>query len=838
DEAHALVFAADYACAALWRHWGIEPAALLGYSLGEYVAACLAGVFSLQDAIGLVIRRARLVMEAPAGAMTAVALPADATSRLLAAGLSVAALNGPMTTVVAGPVTPMAELERELGAKGIAHQRLRTDRAMHSAMLEELRDKVAALVREVPREAPGLPFVSNLTGTWITAEEARDPDYWAAHMCGTVRFADGVGALMAEGGVLIEAGPGNLRSLAAQVLADRGERPAVVATLRTAADPADDRAFILRAAGSLWTYGARLDWRAMRGERAGRLTDLPTYPFEHQRFWPDVKARPDRGTRPPAAAAAAGDGRLAEDAWLNVAEWREQEAADGTPAGPFLLLADRLGVAERLAERLADLGTCTIVTEGAAFEDAGGGRFAVRPDSPADYAALAERLAAGGGLPRTVVHLWSLTGDQPDGPDELSQDTVRLRQRLGFTSLTNLAVALAERSVDGLRVLVGTDHAHRVEDGEPVAPGKATLAGPCLTLPQEHPGLACRTVDLPALAPQPDEPDGADGADGAALADRLMTELGWPGADVTIAYRSGRRLVRRYAPVAAPRRDGTGLPLRDGGVYLITGGLGQLGLVFARHVAGHVARPRLILLSRGGLPARDEWDRLLADGEDAAAAGRVRAVLELERLGATVLPHAADVSDRAAMSALVGEVHDRFGPVNGVVHGAGVTSAGAFAMAAALTDGSAAEHFAAKVYGTLALWEVLAAEPLDFCLLQSSMSAELGGLGFTAYAAANAFLASFPDAVRGDGAAAWRSVCWDAWRSTLEQVSAGIGAALADHAMTDEEGLRALGAVYGAGGRRLIVSTADLAARRAQWVPGGDPLADGDPLAGGDPSAP
>jgi phthiocerol/phenolphthiocerol synthesis type-I polyketide synthase E len=824
DEAHALVFAADYACAALWRHWGIEPSALIGYSLGEYVAACLAGVFSLHDAIGLVIRRARLVMEAPAGAMTAIALPADATSRLLPAGLSVAALNGPMTTVVSGPATGMAELERELGAKGIAHQRLRTDRAMHSALLEELRDKVAALVREVPREAPRMPYVSNLTGTWITAEQACDPAYWAAHMCGPVRFADGVGVLMAEGGVLLEAGPGNLRSLAAQVLADSGKQPAVVATLRTAADPADDRAFILRAAGSLWTHGVQLDWRAMRGERPGRVTGLPTYPFEHQRFWPATEVRPSATeTRPPAVAAANGDRRLAEDAWLNVAEWRKQEAANGTPAGPFLLLADRLGVAERLAGRLADFGTCTIVTEGDSFEDTGGGRFAVRPDSQADYVALAEHLAAGGGLPRTVIHLWNLTGDQPDGPDELSQDTVRLRQRLGFASLTNLGVVLAGRSAEGVRVLVATDRAQRVEDGEPVAPGKATLVGPCLTLPQEYPGLACRTVDLPALAPWPDE------ADGTTLADHLMTELGWPGSDGTIAYRSGHRLVRRYAPVAAPRRDGTGLPLRDDGVYLITGGLGQLGLVFARHIAQQVARPRLILLSRGGLPARDGWDRLLADGADVAEGGRVRAVLELEQLGATVLPHAADVSDLAAMSALVEEVHDRFGPVNGVVHGAGVTSASGFAMAAALTDSSVAEHFAAKVYGTLALSEVLSAEPLDFCLLQSSMSAELGGLGFTAYAAANAFLASFPDAIRGDGAAAWRSVCWDAWQSTLEQVSAGIGSALADHAMTDDEGLRALGAVYGASGRGLIVSTADLAARRAQWVPGGDPLADSAP---------
>ncbi len=901
DEAHAAVFAADYACARLWQHWGVEPSALLGYSLGEYVAACLAGVFSLDDAIGLVIRRARLVMEAPEGAMTAVALPADATSRLLPSDVTVAALNGPMTTVVAGPVTSMSELERELCVQGIAHQRLRTDRAMHSAVLEDLRDKVAALVRDTPREVPRIPFVSNLTGTWITAEQARDPDYWAAHMCGTVKFADDVATLMAEGGILLEAGPGNMRSLAAQILAaqspaahtsgNNAERPVVVATLPTAADPADERGFILRAAGTLWTYGVPLDWRAMRGDQPGRATSLPTYPFEHQRFWPAVKAPalPAENTALPAEnivlparrqpqsvetratetqatetqatetrpAAADGDGRLAEDAWLNAPQWQAQAAPDGVPVGPFLLLADSLGVAERLAGQLAEFGTCTVVTEGASFEDGGGGRFALRPDSQADYAALVDRLAAAGELPRTVVHLWSLTGDQPDGPDELSQDTVRLRQRLGFASLTSLTVALAGKSAQGVRVLVATDRARRVEPGEPVAPGKATLVGPCLTLPQEYPGVACRIVDLPALAPRPDGADGPDDTNGTLLAGHLMTELAWPGSDVLIAYRSGRRLVRRHAAAVAPQRAGAGLPLRNGGVYLITGGLGKLGLVFARHIASQAAGPRLILLSRGGLPARDEWDALLADGADAEAAARVRAVVELERLGATVLPSATDVADPTAMSALVEEIHDRFGPVNGVVHGAGVTSASGFAMAADLTDSTVladkrvAEHFAAKVYGTLVLTDVLSAEPLDFCLLQSSMSAELGGLGFTAYAAANAFLASFPDAVPGDGAAAprpvgwrpvsWRTVCWDAWQSTLEQMSGGIGSALAEHAMTDDEALRALGAVYRTEERMLVVSTADLAARRAKWVAGGDPLADADPRAGSadvDASAP
>ncbi|WP_369268501.1 acyltransferase domain-containing protein, partial [Streptomyces harbinensis] len=211
DVGHAAVFAVDYACAALWRAHGVTPAALLGYSLGEYVAACLAGVFSLPDALLLVIRRARLVAGAEPGAMTTVALAPGRLTPLLTPGVLLAATNGPLTCVVSGPVDAVAAFEERLRAERVAFMRIATDRAMHHPLLAERAAELEALVASLPRHAPRVPYVSNVTGDWITEEEARDPGYWARHLCGTVRFAEGVRRL-ADGRprVLLEAGPGQL----------------------------------------------------------------------------------------------------------------------------------------------------------------------------------------------------------------------------------------------------------------------------------------------------------------------------------------------------------------------------------------------------------------------------------------------------------------------------------------------------------------------------------------------------------------------------------------------------------------------------------------------------
>lgn len=278
---HAAVFVVEVALARLLMEWGIRPQAMIGYSLGEYSAACLAGVFSLADGLTLVARRARLIEALPAGAMLAVPLPVEEIEPLLRDGVGIAAVNGPAHQVVSGPLAAVEALEADLTGRGVLCRRLQAHHAGHSSMLEPIAGRLRELVSGFTLRPPEIPFVSNVTGTWIRPEEATDPDYWVRHLLGTVRFGDGLTRLFETGSALLEVGPGqSLTSFAKRhpAAAEAGQAGLTFATLRAAHSPQPDRAFLLSTLGRLWMAGVPVDWAATHPEGRKRL-DLPAEVF-------------------------------------------------------------------------------------------------------------------------------------------------------------------------------------------------------------------------------------------------------------------------------------------------------------------------------------------------------------------------------------------------------------------------------------------------------------------------------------------------------------------------------------------------------------------------------
>jgi acyl transferase domain-containing protein len=279
------LFVIEYALARLWMSWGIQPAAMIGHSLGEYVAACLAGVFTRDDALRLLARRARMMQDLPSGAMLAVRAQLDDFAAELTPATSVAALNSPRLTVISGDHAAIAELEARLSARDIAHKKLPTSHAFHSPMMEPIVASFAEFVSTIPRDAPEKRWVSGLTGKPITDAEATDPAYWAQQMRQPVRFMDGVGQLMDPGLVLLEVGPGQaLSSLARQHPARKPEQLALT-SLHPAQESAGDLDYLMTAVGRLWAAGTPIDWLAFRGDAQGRRISLPIYPFERKRYW-------------------------------------------------------------------------------------------------------------------------------------------------------------------------------------------------------------------------------------------------------------------------------------------------------------------------------------------------------------------------------------------------------------------------------------------------------------------------------------------------------------------------------------------------------------------------
>jgi amino acid adenylation domain-containing protein len=290
--AQTALFAVEYSLARLWASWGVHPRAMIGHSIGEYVAACLSGVFTLDDALGLVSKRGRLMQQLPSGAMLAVRLPESELTRLLEGDLSIAAINSPSTSVVSGTHEFVNRLSDRLKTLGVPCRYVRTSHAFHSPMVESVIAPFVEAVARTKLESPKIPFISNVTGTWIATEEATNPEYWGRQLREPVRFASGIGELLRKSDVvLLEVGPGQTLRRAAAQQAGHWLRHPPMASLPDAEDKAGTQKQLLESLGRLWLAGVPIDWESFQTGRKRRRIALPTYPFERKRYW--VEPRPD-----------------------------------------------------------------------------------------------------------------------------------------------------------------------------------------------------------------------------------------------------------------------------------------------------------------------------------------------------------------------------------------------------------------------------------------------------------------------------------------------------------------------------------------------------------------
>lgn len=284
--AQPALFAVEYALARLWMSWGVQPGAMVGHSIGEYVAACLAGIFSLQEALLLVAARGRLMQELPGGSMLAVSLPEAELENYLASDLSVAAVNAPSLCVLSGENEAVAALENRLKDAEIGFTRLHTSHAFHSAMMDPLLPEFREQVKQVQMHSPQIRILSNLTGQWLSEEDAIDPEYWVRHLRHTVRFSDSIGLSLKEAGwILLEVGPGNTLSTLARQQQGEMKNQVILSSIRHPKEERSDVEFILNTLGGLWLGGVEVDWSGFYQNEKRYRVSLPTYPFERRRHW-------------------------------------------------------------------------------------------------------------------------------------------------------------------------------------------------------------------------------------------------------------------------------------------------------------------------------------------------------------------------------------------------------------------------------------------------------------------------------------------------------------------------------------------------------------------------
>lgn len=792
------IFIVEYALARLLHYYGVQPAAVIGHSLGEYVAAVVAGVLAPEDALALVICRSRLMQVMKAGAMVAVGLNEPDLRPRLEAGLCVAAVNSPGQTVVSGDGEAIVRFSDLLAGDGVPHFRLETSHAFHSPMMEGIESAFRKELGRVKFKRQNIPLVSNLTGVWASDEELATPDYWIAQALNPVRFSDGINTLSRlEPACYIEVGPGKvLTNLAKETLDGRTEGPLIVSLgKRQGSDAYLD---FLEALGKAWERGVNIKYDKAEIVAKGRIRSLPPYPFERRPYWLPPLTQ-STSTRQENILE-----RIYSMGWEKTSSSRSYKSG-----GRCLIIGGArsfdLSIGKALAVRGAEI---VYVREGSHYAQADNMSFTVRPDSREDFEAVLRVLQAKGWQPQYIFHALSLA-DSPvsDGfPD--SAERWELASRRGARSLLALTQAWSRTMEERQVSVVFAGHRYaKIHPDDAVLPESSAVAGLALVIPQELTNIGVRFLDLPESA------FGQEGDHGDILG-VLAEDILDPEGLRVIAYRQGARWMQVVRSAVAPTGTlkGRAKILRSFGTYVVIGGLEGLGYTVAKHLLSSYRAQVVIVDTSERGP-----DGSLSSQE---VAFRLETLRTCGRSGALAVVHVTE--EEAVRSAL-----ESLPAVDAIIHAARIFK-DAFRLVEDMNAADLDRQYRRKVFSFLQVFSLLRNKAPRAVVLFSSLSSVLGGIGNGAYASANSCIDAIARArhsAEGDETK-WISIAWDAWHLPhLKEAPSIAGTELEAYALSEQKGLETFEEIVDGEYRENVIVADNLSARRAMWVDRVDPQA-------------
>ncbi|MEM8829558.1 MAG: beta-ketoacyl synthase N-terminal-like domain-containing protein [Cyanobacteria bacterium P01_G01_bin.19] len=796
EYAQLAIFVIEYALAQLWMDWGIMPEVLIGHSIGEYVAATIAGVFDLEDALKIVATRANLMQQQPAGVMLSVALSAKEIEQYLKGEVSLAVSNAPSLCAVSGEEKAIASLETVLQDKGIACRRLKTSHGFHSSLMDGAIAPLVKALEKTPLHAPRIPFISNVTGTWITNQQATNPEYWGEHLRQTVRFAEGIEEIVKEPNrILLEVGAGKtLTTLAQQI----SKQHVALTSIRHPKDkpPLDkggwgDLSFLLNTCGRLWLAGVNISWDKLHSDKPYRVS-LPTYPFERQRYWiePDsVESNLPTTTKQRVSNS---------NSWFYIPTWSKvlplpkiDSAELAQNPNLWLIFADELGVVDSLKESLviAKQQVITVIT-GEEFKVVDESQVTCPPQGGINdrhnYEELWQYLSDRDFIPSQIIYFPENCKGEWHSPIASNN--------ISFSNLLDLVKTLGEQRLDNsIQISVLVNNLQDIIGTEDIQLNNSTLTGITTVISQEYPQIDCRVIDLDRIERR-QKAEGRRQKEGESLRvddfDYLVSEILTP-SNISIAYRCDRRWQKTYENISL---DSNKTRLRSQGIYLVFGSINSsLGRVWAEYLQDKF-QVRVVLVG---------------DVEDAGAKG--------------IRPINADINDKEAVRNAIAEVESSLGEIDGVFYSTPMTNQNSASIIAELNSSHWKYNYRTKINPLHILAECLADKQLDFVLVQSSLSSILGGLGLAAYAGANCYLDAFVEQQNNlpQNHTPWFSVNWDACQTETEKQNiSGIGASLSEYSLTPQEIGEATEKILAlAAGSQIIVSKGDLQARIDRWLP-------------------
>ncbi|MFN6562983.1 MAG: SDR family NAD(P)-dependent oxidoreductase [Nostoc sp. ChiSLP01] len=607
--------------------------------------------------------------------------------------------------------------------------------------------------RKVKLNPPRIRFISNVTGSWITDAQATNPNYWSQNLQQNVK-SDTIYQLLEQfEGVFLDVGPGqNLSRLIKEHL-DINTKQHVLNSLPQ--NQQSDISFLLQTLGQLWLFGVNIDWSEFYSEEQRHRLPLPTYPFERQRYWIEAK-KPEQDNND-SSLSLAKKPDIAD--WFYIPYWKpslppakldSQELVPGKSC--ILVFIDECGFGINLVKQLEKQNLDVVkVKVGDSYTILDKPEYTINPKSHHDYDVLFEELFKQNKLPKKILHLWNVTAV---GDRELDIAELELAQIKGFYSLLFIAQTLGRlESTNDFEITVISNNLQSVTGTEVLCPEKATLLGPVKVISQEYANINCRSIDV--ILPQ----DGSWQEE--KLIENLLAELTIDKPEKLIAYRGLNRWVQSFEPVRFEKTQIEKPRLREKGIYLITGGLGGIGLVLAEYLARTV-QAKLLLVGRSALPNKNEWSQWLSTHDETDSTScKIRKIQKLENLGAEVLAIAADVSNIEQMQSAIAQAQEQFGQLNGVIHAAGIPGGGAIQRK---IPEEAEKILAPKVKGTIVIDTIIKNVELDFFVLVSSNSSIVAEFGQVDYCAANAFLDAYARCNAGKQNRFITSINWDTWQ--------------------------------------------------------------------------
>lgn len=704
------LFSLEYSLAQLLQSWGFKADAYIGHSLGEYVAACLAGVFSLDDALKIIIARGHLMSKTESGSMLAIHATRDSISLDAWPGLSVAAINSANNFVVSGADADIERLTSYLSGDNINHTILQTSHAFHSSLMDPILDEFRSVLESIQFNEANTPIVSNVSGEWANKIELCDPEYWVSHMRGTVQFKDGIETMLANEDVFfLELGPGKtLCSLARQAKnISRSHRFA--SSLRQSRELEDDRIQPQRMISDLYAAGVKIDWQSIDKGR-GKLCSLPSYVFESKPYLPSFSGFSGYAKR-------SEEGGFYKEVWHRL-EDDSLTAIEDSAQEIIVFHTDRAPQRSLIGKLSLHNASVIEVVAGQEFKRLSDRVYSIRPSELEDYALLVQDLTRVGISPNKILQLWQY--------DELSDPIAHFL--CSVLLVQSLAKIGFKDPIDIYAICAG---GYRVNGDEIIHPRASLSFGAMRVISQEFANASCYQID-------------AGYTESEATLSKLSELLFVSGLPLLSAIRGDYLWQRDFKfdrssvnSKAAPFR------FRQQGVYLITGAFGGIGRELAQYLA-QICAAKLILVSRNDRTN----DPLVAN---------------LESYGAEILCLTADLSNPEEISNLFNSSNQSFGKLDGIFHCAGLPG-----------DSLILRQNADKSYRTIAskylsaekIVELSEINQPEFIVLFSSVTGVLGGMGQLDYCAANAGLDALAESCHAKGRKNVYSIRWDAWKET------------------------------------------------------------------------